>query len=105
MKIFFFIIIFFQIKFKFPHLDCVEAFNTNASGPGPLNENNICTGPLSGGISPCSGDSGGPLSQNGTLIGIVSWGLQICGLPGVPAVYTKVSSYLDFIQEIQLKMQ
>lgn len=65
----------------------------------PLNQKNVCTGPLSGGLSPCSGDSGGPLAQNGKVIGVVSWGLSPCGSKGAPAVYSKVSSYIDFIRQ------
>lgn len=63
----------------------------------PLSPNNICTGPLSGGLSACSGDSGGPLEQDGTVIGIVSWGMTPCGSRGAPSVFTKVSAYIDWI--------
>lgn len=47
------------------------------------------------------GDSGGPLLHqlaNGRWvnIGIVSWGIR-CGDPGYPGIYTRVTSYLDWI--------
>ena len=62
---------------------------------------NICTGPLTGGItggiSACTGDSGGPVAQNGQVIGIVSWVISPCGSVGAPSVHTKVSNYIDFI--------
>ncbi|KAK6626500.1 hypothetical protein RUM44_008973 [Polyplax serrata] len=63
---------------------------------------NICTESTKGRFSACSGDSGGPLvsTQNGTkvVVGVVSWGQVPCG-SGSPSVYTKVSSFVDFIQE------
>ncbi|XP_063916820.1 trypsin-1-like [Zophobas morio] len=66
----------------------------------PLSEeSNICTGPLTGGISACSGDSGGPLIQDDNIIGIVSWGFTPCGSDGAPSVYTKVSNFIDFINQ------
>ena len=58
----------------------------------------------------CSGDSGGPLqvynTDNGvdcmyTIIGITSFGNQNCG--AVPAVYTKVYNYLDWIEKMVWK--
>ncbi|KAK2093518.1 hypothetical protein P7K49_027256 [Saguinus oedipus] len=53
-------------------------------------------------LSNLTGDSGGPLvcSKDGrmTLVGIISWGLG-CGQKDVPGVYTKVTNYLDWIQD------
>ena len=51
----------------------------------------------------CSGDSGGPLAVLGldtyySQIGVVSWGWN-CGLPQYPGVYTRVTSFLDWIQD------
>jgi hypothetical protein len=56
-----------------------------------------------------NGDSGGPLVNEYSggetvahyiLFGVVSFGPKICGTVGVPGVYTKVSSYLEWINEI-----
>jgi secreted trypsin-like serine protease len=51
--------------------------------------------------SACSGDSGGPLvadlPSGPRQVGIVSYGGSLCGLPGAPTVYTRVSAGLDFI--------
>ncbi|XP_014230914.1 trypsin-1-like [Trichogramma pretiosum] len=70
-----------------------------------VHDTNVCTGPLSGGHSSCSGDSGGPLilhHEHGPseLIGVVSWGVVPCGSPGAPAVFVRVSAFNDWIQSI-----
>ena len=50
----------------------------------------------------CSGDSGGPLfareSTNDpwTQVGLVSFGTNVCGR-GIPGIYTRVTSYLNWI--------
>ncbi|KAJ8665278.1 hypothetical protein QAD02_006940 [Eretmocerus hayati] len=68
----------------------------------PLFDTMICTGPLGGSISACSGDSGGPLVQyensKPLIVGIVSWGFMPCGTSGAPSVFTRVSSYIDWIK-------
>ncbi|XP_055604081.1 CLIP domain-containing serine protease B4-like [Uranotaenia lowii] len=50
----------------------------------------------------CQGDSGGSLVLNDDgywyQFGVVSYGLG-CGIEGVPGVYTRVTSYLDWIQK------
>lgn len=59
----------------------------------------ICAGELSGGKDSCDGDSGGPLMIAGTdiQVGIVSVGIG-CARIDASAIYTKVSAYIDFIQ-------
>ncbi len=48
----------------------------------------------------CQGDSGGPLVARGRLlVGLVSTGGG-CGLPGRPALYTRVSAYADWIDTL-----
>lgn len=73
-----------------------------ALGPSaPELKGNICTGPLSGGVGACNGDSGGCLVQKSNdvvqLIGIVSWGFVPCASENAPSVYTQVSQYTDWI--------
>jgi secreted trypsin-like serine protease len=70
-----------------------------------IGDTEICaTGPT-GGKDSCFGDSGGPLivadkgnDKGYTQVGIVSWGPQ-CGNPLFPGVYTRVSSFSDWIEE------
>ncbi|XP_055855206.1 lectizyme [Episyrphus balteatus] len=68
-----------------------------------LHETNLCTGPLDGGNSICTADSGGPLVQRSVyfgksrLVGIVSWGKMPCGQVNAPSVFVKVSSFIDWI--------
>ncbi|KAM8710794.1 hypothetical protein ACLKA7_017429 [Drosophila subpalustris] len=65
----------------------------------------ICAG--SSTVDACQGDSGGPLMMpqlDGSiyryhLLGIVSFGYE-CARPGFPGVYTRVNSYLNWIQQI-----
>ncbi|GAB3162750.1 serine protease [Amycolatopsis stemonae] len=58
----------------------------------------VCAGYPNGGVDACQGDSGGPLVVGDTLIGIVSFG-DGCGKAGKPGVYTRVSAYVDDIQD------
>lgn len=51
-----------------------------------------------------SGDSGGPLvadTATGPVeVGTVSYGGSLCGLPGAPTVYSRVSASLGFINGV-----
>lgn len=65
-------------------------------------ETEICAGFAEGGGDACQGAGGGPLvtlDRHGRKyqIGIVSWG-EGCARPGTYGVYTRVSSYADWIK-------
>ncbi|MBF25097.1 MAG: hypothetical protein CMP49_01070 [Flavobacteriales bacterium] len=68
-----------------------------------INSNTMfLAGAVDGGMDSCQGDSGGPVvvrnieNTHWLLIGITSWG-QGCAEPGYPGVYTKVSNYINWI--------
>lgn len=70
--------------------------------PTTLADSNVCTNPEAG--TPCEGDEGGPLmiveaDGRRTQIGIYSYQFALgCGL-GWPPVYTRTTSFLDFIEQ------
>ncbi|KAH8360005.1 hypothetical protein KR093_010067, partial [Drosophila rubida] len=104
-----------RLPVPFPFFDNVNYPNTlqrmsyhtisndlcRASGMDSVTETEICArGPFRGA---CSGDSGGPLvmTDNGTVkqVGVVSYGMVVCGLFVTPDVYTRVSTFSDWLQE------
>lgn len=67
-----------------------------------LDANTLCAGMTDGSADACTGDSGGPLAlqdpatRRWMQIGIVSWG-KGCAQPGLFGVYTRVTSYAEWI--------
>ncbi|CAH1109349.1 unnamed protein product [Psylliodes chrysocephalus] len=61
------------------------------------NDSNVCT--LSTTSNTCDTDLGSPLSQDGTVIATVSLFIQPCGSKGAPNVYTKLSTFVDWIDQ------
>ena len=60
----------------------------------------MCAGYAEGGIDACQGDSGGPMicveNDQPVLRGVVSWGIG-CARVGLYGVYTRTSSYIDWV--------
>lgn len=48
----------------------------------------------------CRGDSGSPLVCGDAVEGVVTWGSRVCGNGKKPGVYTRVSSYRMWIENI-----
>ena len=76
---------------------CAEVY------PGRITAGQVCAGYAQGTMDSCQGDSGGPLVVPGgptgwTQVGVVSFG-RGCAQPGAYGVYTRVSSYIDWILE------
>nr|CAD7603041.1 unnamed protein product [Timema genevievae] len=46
----------------------------------------------------CSGDAGGPLIADGVTIALTSWSVN-CADPKYPAVFTRISSFIDWISK------
>ncbi|XP_066147086.1 serine proteinase stubble [Euwallacea fornicatus] len=64
----------------------------------------ICAGWRKGGFDSCEGDSGGPMviqreDKRFLLSGIISWGIG-CAEPNQPGVYTRISEFRDWINQI-----
>ncbi|MEQ2254691.1 hypothetical protein ILYODFUR_006185 [Ilyodon furcidens] len=72
--------------------------------PHELSSNVLCAGILGKRIDACEGDSGGPMvtlyRNTWFLIGLVSWG-DGCGMTDKFGIYTKVSNYNEWINQVQ----
>ncbi|XP_023657866.2 serine protease 33-like isoform X1 [Paramormyrops kingsleyae] len=80
---------------------CQAMYQIGTGSPVSILSDMICAGYQQGGKDSCQGDSGGPLVCqviNNTWVqaGVVSFG-HGCAQPNRPGIYTKLSSYTDFI--------
>lgn len=83
--------------------DCEDLYRV-IGYTGPIRDTMLCAGEEIGGKDACQGDSGGPFVCKGLdnryyLAGIVSWGVG-CARPNVPGVYTEVSRYIGWIDNV-----
>lgn len=92
--------------------DILQKVNVNAISNTLCNSANFYNGEITSnmfcaaaaGKDACQGDSGGPIvykdGNNYIQQGIVSWGGEECADPFEPGVYTKVSNYVNWINNI-----
>ena len=84
--------------------ECKSVYTSLQVPAFTIGDTEICANGPSGGKDSCFGDSGGPLvvpasnPRGFVQVGIVSWGPQ-CGNPLFPGVYTRVSSFADWIKQ------
>ncbi|KAJ6663522.1 hypothetical protein lerEdw1_009601 [Lerista edwardsae] len=62
-------------------------------------EKEICAGLMEGGKDSCQGDSGSPMTCNGIAHGLVSWGADHCAAKEMPAIYTEICKFREWIEE------
>jgi hypothetical protein len=88
------------LKVDLKLMDQTQCTNLPGYGPEKIQGKVFCAANPQ--RSTCQGDSGGPIIlTNGapTLVGIISWGKKRCTGDGQPGVYTRVESYLDWINQ------
>ncbi|XP_072943275.1 serine protease snk-like [Epargyreus clarus] len=86
---------------------CSNIYLTNRNyANGIDSRTQLCFGSRDSSKDTCGGDSGGPLQVKDkkikcmyTVIGVTSFG-QHCGVAGEPAIYTKVSPYVEWIESV-----
>nr|XP_045620801.1 serine protease 44-like [Procambarus clarkii] len=91
----------YEVKLKVTsNAECRSTYG--AAAPGGIVDSYLCAGAT--GFDSCQGDSGGPLVKfvDGVWkqIGLVSWGIG-CGKSYYPGVYTRISSFISWIDRVQ----
>ncbi|XP_058821493.1 serine protease snake-like [Topomyia yanbarensis] len=81
---------------------CEQFFKGLRRFPMGLHETQICMTPVNNGKDNCQGNSGGPVQvAQGCMYHVVAFTSMgfTCGAWNAPAVFSKVSSYIDWIEE------
>ncbi|XP_035785996.1 serine protease grass-like [Anopheles albimanus] len=88
-----------------PVSECQQKMRENALRIDLSEDYQMCAGGEEK-VDSCKGDSGGPLGFSVDLVGarfvqygVVSAGVSTCGKVSVPGIYTRVSSYMNWIVE------
>lgn len=89
--------------------ECEGTFIGNRAFKKGIIDEQLCIGSKRGGKDTCQGDSGGPIQvitePKGCIyhvIGVTSTGAA-CGIDRSPSIYTRVASYIDWIEGIVWK--
>lgn len=84
-----------------PNGECEKYYQTDRDvASSGLADTHLCAGDPEHSRDTCQGDSGGPLvTDTGKfIVGITSFGFGCAG--AAPSIYTRVSSYIDWIEEV-----
>lgn len=98
-----------EVELQLADQDQCEETYRDLTGAG-LGPGTLCAGHDEGGRDACQGDSGGGLllldQQSGsfTQVGIISTGIG-CARRDLPGVYTRVSHYAQWIEEVKEQLQ
>lgn len=86
----------------YPNEDCSKSLSIKSK----MLDGTLCAGQMAGGKDTCQGDSGGPLQIvlekpycMYSIVGVTSIG-KFCGFANTPGIYTKVSDYVSWIEEM-----
>ncbi|KAJ8921904.1 hypothetical protein NQ315_008537 [Exocentrus adspersus] len=109
----------FLLKVNLKHVSpnkCIEDFGRTSKillPDGIIDEFQICAGGVIG-EDTCQGDSGGPVQVKNynrsflvkvhDIIGVTSFG-KACGLSKAPGIYTRVSSYIAWIESVAFQYE
>ena len=90
---------------RFSNDKCSEV--TKNSSEKYNNQTQICAGSNVDNADTCQGDSGGPLfTQHPTygcmhlIVGVTSYSTNGCGAMGVPAIYSRIHLFIDWIEQV-----
>ncbi|KAH8376258.1 hypothetical protein KR200_003029, partial [Drosophila serrata] len=85
---------------QFAHMKVISNSECKRTYYTTIRDSNICVS-TSAAVSTCNGDSGGPLvlSSSKVQVGLTSFGSASGCEKELPAVFTRVTSYLDWIKE------
>nr|CAD7396826.1 unnamed protein product [Timema poppensis] len=99
-----------KVELSFIPMDkCNDTYKNDVGGlsmVSGLQDSQLCAGELQGGKDTCQGDSGGALQIVPdkpycmyNIVGVTSFG-KFCGFKNSPAIYTRVSHFIPWLEDI-----